>query len=385
MAAGGFRGTWRGGRIYWKDLKKAPADGRPRRNDDVTFYIWKSIAGRKYQVSTRCATEAAANKEFERFERDPEKYEPGGESETGRAAPIYLDAHPPENGADLDPSYLVDAYLLWCRDIRQNTKGWLIAQRGYLAWWADKLAGINLRTASLRDHIEPALGPENVQTSTRQKRIAVLKGLYSYMRQEKHARDNGFGIAVSEDPVFGTLRVPQSDPKKRKLKNKAVSKEHVMLAIEHLTGHWKSALILQAGTGWHVTEVQRFAVAGSIEPYPRHGPDKDIAGVLVCPEAKSGGELRTGVSREVLDAAKALRGRASFDSTKYGLAVRSACRAARIPVFTPGRMRHSFATHAVDSGADLQSLSTFLNHKSPATTRKFYATHGVAKRPPAML
>jgi integrase len=414
--AGGFRGTWPGGRIYWKDLGDEPqqsggnAGGKAGRASAKTatsstasqqvltgrergrtYYIWKSVGGRKYQISTRCSLERSAIKELERFEADPENYKPGGEKPEPSASPIYLTA----SGGELDPTYLMDAYLQWCRDIRGNSKGWLWKQKSYLTWWVEKLEGIDLRKASLRDHVEPALGPEHLQPSTRAKRIAVLKGLYSYMRTERHAREHGFGISVSEDPVFGTLRVPQSDPKKRKLKDKAVPMEHVLLAIEHLTGHWRHALELQAGTGWHVTEVARFASGGRIEPYPRRGPDQDIAGVLVCPETKIGGELRTGVSAKVLEAAKALLGHrargnkdeesATFSIQKYGFAVKAACRAAKIPPFTPGRMRHSVATHAVNAGADLQSLSTFLNHKSPATTRKFYATHGVAKRPPTML
>jgi integrase len=283
----------------------------------------------------------------------------------------------------------VDAYLLWCREVKENTSAWRTQQRAYLAWWAEQLEGMDLRRVSLREHIEPALGPElkpgDEGYATRGKRIAVIKALYSYMRTEQHARDNGFGIEVSEDPVFGKLRVPPSVPGKRRLKNKAVPREHVLLAIEHLTGPWKSALQVQAGTGWHVTEVIRFARDGSIEPYPRHGPDKEIAAVLVCPESKGGSAIRTGVSREVADAAEKLLERGGLKRVKYAQAIKAACRVAKIPPFTPGRIRHSVATHAVDAGADLQSLSTFLHHKSPATTRKFYATHSTPKRPPTML
>ena len=45
------------------------------------------------------------------------------------------------------------------------------------------------------------------------------------------------------------------------------------------------------------------------------------------------------------------------------------------PPFTPGRFRHSVATCAIEKGADPALVAAFLNHKSPSTTRRFYATH----------
>ena len=61
---------------------------------------------------------------------------------------------------------------------------------------------------------------------------------------------------------------------------------------------------------------------------------------------------------------------------------KAACRAAKIAIFTPGRLRHSIATHAINQGADMAAVASFLNHKSPRTTKRFYATlAGVAKVP----
>lgn len=59
--------------------------------------------------------------------------------------------------------------------------------------------------------------------------------------------------------------MPQADSKRR-IANKAVLREHVELAREHLIGGYRDALDLQAETGCHVTEVQRFAGSGEIEP-----------------------------------------------------------------------------------------------------------------------
>jgi integrase len=208
-------------------------------------------------------------------------------------------------------------------------------------------------------------------------RIATLKAIYSWLRKEKHA------LTAAEDPTFQTLSVPQAKPAQWK-KPKAILRNHYLLAREHLAPHWRDAMDVQAGTGWHVTEVQRFAQSGSTERVPR-GTAPGIAGVMVCPQTKGGEMLRTAVSAGVLEAGKRLLARGSLSIEKYGLAVKAACRAARIPAFTPGQFRHSVATWAINEGADPASVAAFLNHKSPRTTMRFYATHATPKKVPTLV
>src|SRR5205814_9765688 len=73
--------------------------------------------------------------------------------------------------------------------------------------------------------------------------------------------------------------------------------------------------------------------------------------------------------------------REGFSIAWYHRAVLAACKAAGIPSFGPGRMRHSVATWAVNAGADLATVSTFLGHRSSRTTKRFYATHATPKNP----
>ena len=119
-----------------------------------------------------------------------------------------------------------------------------------------------------------------------------------------------------------------------------------------------------------------------MEPY--RGEAEGIAGVLVCPQIKSGEPLRTAVSAEVLEAGKRLLERGSFSFEKYTLAIKAAGTAAGISPFTPGWFRHSVATWAIERGADPASVAAFLNHKSPSTTRRFYATHAVPAKLPTL-
>lgn len=187
---------------------------------------------------------------------------------------------------------------------------WVKKQQGYLAWWADQLKGRNLRKLTLLDDILPALEGQKA----RGHRIAVLKRVYSYLRKVKHV------LTVAEDPTFGRLSVPQAKPELWK-RAKAIPREHYLLAREHLAGHWRDALDILAGTGWHVSELQRFAEDGRVEPYPCQGDVEGVAGVLICPSHKNGEELRTGASAEVVDAARRLRERGSLSIEKFGLAV----------------------------------------------------------------
>lgn len=245
-------GSWDGGYIH-----------RDSRGRDV-YVIRQMINGKRCEVSTRCFTERAALEQWKRFQSDPEGYDPRGEV---RPNPIYLDVD------------LAQRYLKYSREDRENTREWVTKQRAILAWWAKKLKGVDLRGASVRDAILPAID----RAPGMAHKVAVLKGLYSWLRRERRE------LTLSEDPTAGGgLTMPQ--PKKRHSGcPKAVPREHVELAREHLMGGWRDALDLQAATGWHITEVQRFAGSGDIEPPTSAQKAEGIAGVLVV-EHKSGAQ-----------------------------------------------------------------------------------------------
>ncbi len=319
------------------------------------YHIRRQIHSKRYSVSTRARSQRAAYEQLKRFEADPISYRPEGRP---GAAPIYLD------------EVLATAFLKWSRDVQHNSPKWVGEQRLYLAWWADKLEGCDLRELSLTDRILPAL--EGVPA--RGPRIAVLKRLYSWLRKVKHA------LTLAEDPTFQMLPVPQTKPAQWK-RTKAIPKEHVQLVLGHLTGPYRDGLEILAGTGWHVSELVRFAAGGSIEPHP---DPKAAAGVLACPQTKGGTPLRVAVSARVLRAGERLRNRGALNRKNFEQAVKSACRAAKVPAFTPGRMRHALATHAINNGADMAAVASFLNHKTARTTAKYYATHATPAKVPTL-
>lgn len=264
---------------------------------------------------------------------------------------------------------LVEDYLALSKR-RGNSRHWRADQRRYLSWWRQRLAGVNLRGAELA----ALLSHLRIGISARRQRIVVLKSLYTYLRVELQI------ITTAEDPTYGRLPAPQCAPAQLTT-DKVIPLSSVTRARAHLALHWRDGLDVLCGTGWHVTELQRFAQGGLVDVVPRAGG----LGVLVCPRSKGKAVLRTAVSGEVLAAAQRVREHGGFSIEWFGRAVRAACVAGGVPPFTPGRFRHTVATWAIEHGADARAVSLFLGHRAEATTKRFYATNAVPTKVPTPL
>ena len=225
------------------------------------------------------------------------------------------------------------------------------------------------RRATLRDHIRPALDAEETRLPHK---IAVIKRLYSWLRETDR-------ISNAEDPVMRKLKAPP--PRVAQLERpKIISRDQYEAARAHMVGVYRDGMDILAGTGWHLTELERFASGGLIEPY--HGPDETAAGILVTIH-KGGVPHRTAVSAEVLEAAKRVRARGKISLTQLHKTIRKACEAAGVERFSPGWFRHTIATMATEAGYDLQ-VSRFLGHRSATTTRRHYATLATPPRVPTL-
>jgi len=335
---------WEGGRI------RHDRRGRP------TFVIERMVQGRRYMVSTRAHTVTAALKHLSRFESDPHGYAVKPREE----AALYLTEE------------LADEFLAHSREVKKNCAQWVTTQRMYLKAWREDLFGRDLRKLSLRDDVDPILERRG---NARAQRIKVLKAFTGWLRKVKRLLQHGQDATID-------LPVPQARPEQAR-RMKAVPRDHFDLALEHLIGPFRDALLILGATGCHHTELVRFIREGSIEPVP--GGTKDAAGVLVF-QHKTGVPHRVRIGKQALAAAHRLKERGvAWDHHNLNDAIASACRAARIPVFHPGQLRHSVATWAVNAGADPAAVAAFLGHRSTATLKKFYSTHAAPARVPTLV
>ncbi len=343
-----------------------------------TFIIRVQREGKRPKISTGAHDEKTALEEYERWLQDPDGYRPRALGPTGS---------PGKKPVDLTRE-LVDEFLAWSAKKGHhgngNSVGHVANQRIAMDFWIEHLAGRDLRRLNLQNDILPPLKNQPQQANRRR----TLRSFYSWLRSE----DGDSRLKLVDDPTFKALKVPKADPKRRKKANKAVPWEHLLKVRDALEGHWQATLIVQMATGWHETELARFAKDGSIESYT--GPMKTAVAVLICPQHKIGGSFRTVVEADTLKAAQVLRAYGSFEPKNYSRAVRDVATElarkeakagvpieARLQAFTAGQLRHSVATHMINNGATVYEVATFLNHRSLETTKKFYAIHSIPWNP----
>lgn len=347
----------RGGFII-RDARKCP-----------TYYVRRRVDGVQREVAL-ASTEAAALAALARWEADPHHWRRVEEAE----APLLLNAD------------RIVSFLRWSLNDRHNSAAWVRQQKRALRWWAEKLGARDLRKLDLRADILPSLEGE----PGRSQRSAVLKTLFSWMRQHTHE------LKLAEDPVAGALHVEQTRPEQwRTVKTFSQAdyeavRDDLRKAGEPLHA---DAATVQAATGWHCTELVRFNRTGKVQDLPATRAAEGAA-QLLCPATKAGAPLRTIVGVLAAEAARRLVG-VTWSGQLYSRALSDSCarlttearklnpKAPEVRVL-PGSFRHSVATWAVESGAAPQAVAAFLNHKSPRTTQRFYATHAAPQKVPTL-
>lgn len=344
-------GRWEGGEI------RATLDGRR------VYHVRKHFGGRRWQFSLATGDVEVALAEYRRWRADPWGYQ--------------LAPPPPSAGPVILSVERVGRFLAWSK-ARGNSPGYVQSQKSALSWWALHLFAHDLRKLWPVD----LHGPLQGATALRQ-RIAAIKVFFHWLRTEEHE--------LLERDATTTLRSPTTRPEQW-AKSKVISREAVELVRAKMPERYRDALDVLLGTGWHKTELVRFADGGSVELLP---PQRQAEGAaqLLCPRTKSGAPLRTIVSPQVADAARRLLtvepdhrarngGRISGDylnvAISEALAVVNAERAekhqALFEPFSAGSARHTVATWAIEAGAAPAAVAAFLNHRSMATTMRFYAT-----------
>lgn len=312
-----------------------------------TFYIRQMRDGKHWDVSTKCSTMRAAQKELERFEQDPTSYRP-----LGAGAQLVLNDD------------LIDTYAKWCLEHTEATDPrWLEAKKRYLRWWKDQLDYRALPSVKLSLILAKLDGQV-----ARADRIKALKHLFSWLRQTDR-------ISAAGDPTLDALPVPQSKPEQDTSgESKVISEEDFRAVLPLLDSVIADLCRVMAGTGCHLSEALRLMDSGRIESRP------EPALPVLCVRHKGGHIHRVEVTKPIAEAAGRVIGKPVLARSTVYHAIERACDAAGVERWSPGRFRHTFATNAVSRGVPAHSVALALGHRGSPTTLRWYATTAIAPR-----
>ncbi len=276
------------------------------------------------------------------------------------------------------------------RDPVKDFLAWLEVEKGYspatvTAYGRDleqlesflKRHGLSLKTPSAvqRDHLRGYLGEmhrRGLRRSTMARKLSAARSFFGYCRRRKLLR---------KDPSSGT-----SNPKQESRHPRALNVDQALSLMEASVeagprGCRDLALAeLLYGSGLRISEALGLDVV-----------DIDLGEGVTRVQGKGGKEriaLLTRAARERLLRYLDVRGafspppgqRALFLGMRGGRLQRREAnriverlsRAAGLPQdVSPHTLRHSFATHMLESGADLRSVQELLGHSRLATTQRY--------------
>lgn len=343
------RTEWLGGYIRWG--KRGPA-----------FIIHRYVDGRRYHISTKCRTEAAALEQLAAFEANPEAYRPGSRGARGPVRPAVV---------TLTADIITD-YVDWMVSRPHNPASQRHADRHFhrLKEWLTVYRGRDIREVPLSE-IAEYLHDKRMQTM----RIQALKSFCAWLRTTKYL------MTRAEDPTLDLKEPPRRATKD--YRPVAVPPEHILAVLPHLPPASRDVMVLRLGTGWHNSEVERFASTGRIYDtsgrtimlMTAQGPQQVPLLAVLKVRHKIGGETNTPILYpEHLAAAKRIQARGRIpNQLTLNRHTSQACAAAGVPRFLNWHLRHSVVSNALQEGADLEHASVFVGHLSVDTTQRHYA------------
>lgn len=352
---------WPGG--YIREGKRGPS-----------YVIERWVDGRRYHVSTKCRTLRAAIKALEDFEADPANYKPDRV-----ARKLFVRTREVAITADL-----ILEYRTWMltRDepaTNDHVKKHVACLRDWLIVFGGRPIR-EMKLSDISDHL--AAGDKGKPLRNRAMRIQALKSFCSWLRKVRY-------LLKRADDVTIDLEMPRGRAAKD-VRQVAVEPERIMRVLPLLPEETRDVMILRLGTGWHSMEVRRFATTGTLRRTPgkfinlmtEDGPEKVPLLAVLQVRQKVGVETNTPIIyEEHLAAAERIRERKGIPSQwTLGRHIRAACDKAGVPRFWNWHIRHSVVSHAVESGADLEHASVFVDHFGTDVTRRHYRQIALPKK-----
>ncbi len=291
---------------------------------------------------------------------------------------LYLDAAAAEQGA------AHNTLLGYGRDLK-DAMAWLSRRGGFAG--ADR--------AKLEGYIT-SLEAEGLAPATRARRLSSLKQLYRFAHEEGWRADNPTlqitGPARARK-LPGTLEIAEVDALL------AVAERHGRSEAERLRNHCLMQILY--ATGLRVTELVSLpitALRGDPQMLLVMGKGGKERLVPLSPPAREAAAAWLAHRDAVDEAARAENGakpsafafpsrgkaghltRVRFFTLIKELALEAGLDPAKV---TPHTLRHAFATHLLQNGADLRAIQTLLGHADIATTEIY--THILDERLKALV
>ncbi len=275
----------------------------------------------------------------------------------------------------------IDSFIIWLTDERGYSPHTIVNyRRDLLEFAADAGREIDITeidTHTIRNYVY-SLNNKNKSSSVARK-LSTLRTFFKFLEQESLIEQNPMGsitmpkqeqhlpVFLSVDEVFALLEFPG-------VKETFGARDRAMLELLYSTGMRVSELVgcNMANLDFD-TEMVRVRGKGNRERVIPMGEPaiKALRDYFIQREVQLKNRLQQG---------KKFDGEAVFLNSRGGrLTTRSVerliaaygCKAGIDKPVTPHVLRHSFATHLLEMGADMRSVQELLGHASLSTTQKY--------------
>ncbi len=258
------------------------------------------------------------------------------------------------------------------RSIAERTRRAYGVDLGQFAEWA---AGIGLEPAAVRHRdvrrYGAGLSSAGAAPSTVARKLAAIRGLFDFLVRDEQAGHNPADLVSSPKREQKLPRVLSVEQVRTLLERIPATtplelRDRAMLELAYSCGlRCEEIVNLDSGALDHETEQIRVLGKGNRERLLPVGEPAQQA--LRRYEEKGRRVLATDPCEQALFLSKSGRRLSTSDVTRrLGLWVREAALAGGI---SPHSLRHSFATHLLEGGADLRTIQELLGHSSISTTQ----------------